>query len=166
MANVSLTVWTFSGIVGTVFLAPGPATPGDEHSRNANTLNRRSHGTTRKLPEASVTAAKTSNQMTPKQNVTHGNSPAKRVLDDKSLIDDAADFIKPAPPPANSEGEFKNTGPVWWIGLNNDQTHALETVMATTGNALATLAGPLWPEVAAALNGSLLYRIREQARRK
>ncbi|MBS1803482.1 MAG: hypothetical protein JST28_08945 [Acidobacteria bacterium] len=78
-------------------------------------------------------------------------------MDDKSAIDKASDFVKPAPPPANSEGEFKNTGSVWWIGLNNDQTHALEAVLATAGNALATLAGPIWPAVAAALNGSIGY---------
>jgi len=114
-------------------------------------------GTTKNLPEAAVKATTTANQVTATQNVTQPTSSSRRVLDDTSLIDHAGDFVKPAPPPANSEGEFKNTGPVWWIGLNNDQTHALETVLATAGNALATLAGPLWPEVAAALNGSIAY---------
>ncbi|MGA8089327.1 MAG: hypothetical protein WCA10_18790 [Terracidiphilus sp.] len=114
-------------------------------------------GNTRNLSKTPVTSAKTATQVAPKQNVMQGNPTSKRVLDEQSLIDNASDFVKPAPPPSNSEGEFKHTGPVWWIGLNNDQTHALETVLATTGNALSTLAGTMWPVVAAALNGSIGY---------
>jgi len=111
----------------------------------------------RTLSKVPVTATKIATQVAPGQKVPQSNPPAKKILDDTSLINSAADFVKPAPPPNNSAGEFKSTGPVWWIGLTNDQTHALESVLATTGNALATLAGTLWPAVAAALNGSIGY---------
>ncbi len=84
-------------------------------------------------------------------------APILHTTDDTSVISNAGDFLKPAAPDPNSAGTFQHTGDVWYIGLTNDQTHALETVLATTGNALATLAGPMWLPVAAALNGSIGY---------
>jgi hypothetical protein len=77
--------------------------------------------------------------------------------EDASVVGNFVDTLKPAAPPSNSDGEFQHTGLVWWIGLTNDQTHALEGVLATTGNALATLSGTMWPAVAAALNASIGY---------
>lgn len=85
------------------------------------------------------------------------NPVAKRVLDDTSKISNLADVVKPAPPPSNADGDFAHTGPVWWIGLNNDQTHGLEGVLAAGGALLAALAGPLWPVIGAALGASIPY---------
>jgi hypothetical protein len=74
-----------------------------------------------------------------------------------SLASKAVDVLKPAAPDPNADGGFSNTGPVWWVGLDNDQTHSLEGVLTTGGGLLASLAGPLWPVVGAALVASVGY---------
>ena len=80
-----------------------------------------------------------------------------RLEEDSSTIGSLVDAVKPAPPDKNADGEFEHTGPVWWVGLDNNQTHDLEGVLATGGSALAALAGPFWPVVGAALLASIGY---------
>ena len=59
--------------------------------------------------------------------------------------------IKPAPPDATANGSFQITGPVWWLSLDNDQTHELAAIVGAGGSAAASLSGPMWPAIAAAL---------------
>jgi hypothetical protein len=67
------------------------------------------------------------------------------------------DVLKPAAPDNAADGDFASTGPVWWVGLNNDQTHALTGVLAVGGGTLALLTGPLWPAVGAAIEAASGY---------
>jgi hypothetical protein len=83
--------------------------------------------------------------------------PAKRVLDETSTLGKLADDVKPAPPASNADGSFAHTGPVWWVGLNNDQTQNLEAVLGAGGALLATATGPLWPFVGAAIGAAVGY---------
>src|SRR5689334_22517245 len=82
--------------------------------------------------------------------------PTMTNRDGKSDLGSAPDLLKPAKPDSASTGEFQSTGPVWWIGLDNDQTHGLSATIAS-GEGLAPLAGPLWPIVAGELAGSIGY---------
>lgn len=109
-------------------------------------------GDKKNLSAMPVTAVRTANQVAPKQIPTQGNPPAQRVLDQTS-ISNAADFVKPAAPPQTADFTFQNTGPVWWVSLNNDQTHDIEAVMAT----LATMTGAIWPPAGAAIGASIPY---------
>ena len=104
-----------------------------------------------------VLPVKDVNQLAPKQNPSPANPVASQVLDETSTIGDIADAVKPAPPPSNADGDFAHTGPVWWIGLSNNQTHDLEGLLATGGGLLAALTGPLWPVIGAALLASIGY---------
>ncbi|HEX4488046.1 MAG TPA: hypothetical protein VH088_17340 [Terriglobales bacterium] len=74
-------------------------------------------------------------------------------LDDQSDLSKFGDLIKPVPPTKNNVGEFSQTGPVWWLGLDNNQTHALSTVLATASG----LSAPFVPVIAAALAASIGY---------
>lgn len=97
------------------------------------------------------------NQATTKVNA--GNVTPSPILhaDTPSVLDKAVDAVKPAAPDPNADGTFQSTGPVWWIGLDNNQTRDLEGVLATGGSLLAALAGPFWPVVGAALLASIGY---------
>ena len=79
-----------------------------------------------------------------------------QTREEKSRFGEMPDLIKPAKPDGAAAGEFKSTGPVWWLGLNNDQTHGLAAAVAT-GESLAPLAGPLWPIIAGELAGAIGY---------
>ena len=105
----------------------------------------------------SETVVRVPNQVTIKANSAQGNTSTQRRVEDHSAIGNFVDIVKPAPPDKNANGDFDHTGPVWWVGLNNDQTHDLEGVLATGGSLLASLAGPLWPVVGAALLASIGY---------
>jgi hypothetical protein len=91
----------------------------------------------KRVSGTSVTPVKNLSRLAPKQNANPANPVARQVLDEKSTLGNIADAVKPAPPPSNADGDFAHTGPVWWIGLNNDQTHDLEGVLATGGSLLA-----------------------------
>lgn len=84
------------------------------------------------------------------------NPEAPHTMDDKLHLDKVPDLLKPAAPETNDTGEFKSTGPVWWIGLTNDQTHALSATVAS-GEGLAPLTGPLWVVIAAQLAAAVGY---------
>jgi hypothetical protein len=62
-------------------------------------------------------------------------------------------LVKPAAPPQKPDFDFEYTGPVWWLGLNNDQTNDLDGVMV----ALAPFALAIYPPIAAALTGGAAY---------
>src|SRR4051812_32734609 len=80
-----------------------------------------------------------------------------QVSDNSSeIVAAAGDAVSPAPPERN-DGEFRNEGPVWWVGLSNDQTRALESVLGIGGGSLSSLSGPLWPVIGAALAASVGY---------
>jgi hypothetical protein len=59
------------------------------------------------------------------------------------------DALKPAPPDERND-VLQNTGPMWWVGLNNDQIQQLEVVVSMVGGDLAPLSGPMWLVIAAA----------------
>ena len=59
------------------------------------------------------------------------------------------DDLKPAPPPKRDTLDFQMTGPVWWLGLDNNQTQDLAAVLGIGGSAIAALAGPAAAGIAA-----------------
>ena len=68
------------------------------------------------------------------------------------------DLLGPLPAGDNADvGELKHEGPVWWVGLTEPQTNALEAVLGAGGQGLALAGGPLWPVISAALAASLAY---------
>ncbi len=77
-----------------------------------------------------------------------------------SIAANAVNYVKPAPPPTTASGDFQMTGPVWWFSLNNDQTHDLAAVVGVGGSAIAPVAGPAAPAIAAAVlaaSGYILF---------
>ena len=107
--------------------------------------------------KVSETLAKGTSPAAPKVNVVKDNVATQVHLDVSAVANKAIDVLKPAAPDPNADGGFSSTGPVWWVGLNNDQTHSLEGILTTGGGLLASLAGPLWPAVGAALVASVGY---------
>jgi hypothetical protein len=80
--------------------------------------------------------------------------PQVRADQNSSTLSDLGDLVKPAAPdkPA-ADFDFQNTGPVWWVSLDNAHTHDLEAVVATLG----ALTGLVWPPAAAAIEASIPY---------
>lgn len=73
---------------------------------------------------------------------------------ESNAVNDLVDKLKPAAPAnPNPDFIFQNTGPVWWVSLNNDQTHGIEAVLTTLG----AMAGTIWPPVAAAIGACIPY---------
>jgi hypothetical protein len=103
------------------------------------------------------TPVKEANTVAVKETAAKANPTPVVHADVNSVVSKAIDTVKPAAPPSNADGDFDHTGPVWWIGLNNDQTHALEGVLTVGGGLLASLTGPLWPVIGAALVSSVGY---------
>ena len=100
------------------------------------------------LSEKLVTAP---NQLTAKESLNKGKLPSQRQLDENSTVGNLVDKLKPAPPTSTANNSFAMTGDVWWIGLNNDQTHDLSAALASVGSAAGALGGPAWPAISAAV---------------
>lgn len=66
-------------------------------------------------------------------------------------VDAKVNHLKPAPPPKREAGDFQMTGPVWWFSLDDDQTHDLAAAVGTGGSAIASVAGPAAPAIAAGM---------------
>ncbi len=104
------------------------------------------------------TTVKSSNPITTKPTPGAGHIHPITTGQLNSAASGIAAVLKPSPPDANTDnGELLITGMVWYVGLTNDQTHALETVLGAGGEALAPLGGPLWPAIAAALAAAVTY---------
>jgi hypothetical protein len=90
---------------------------------------------------------------------TDPNRPIRPKGLEQSLTDRISDALKPAPPPANqATGKFSNTGPVWWLSLDNDQTHLAESLAATAGAAaFAFIPPPFGLAVSGAIEASIPY---------
>jgi hypothetical protein len=114
------------------------------------------------MPDVKVLSEKTAvsnaTQVATKPTPDNGNVKPIVHADVNSVISNAADTLKPAAPDPNTpNGELEITGMVWYLGLTNDQTHALEGVLGAGGEALAPLGGPLWPAIAAGLAAAVTY---------
>jgi len=101
----------------------------------------------------SKTQIKNANPVATKPISDQGKQPQQLRSEDSSAISNFADLVKPAAPTKPADFDFHNTGPVWWVSLNNDQTHDIEVVLATLG----ALAGTVWPPAAIAIGASIPY---------
>src|ERR1017187_2054583 len=91
------------------------------------------------------------NQVTTKESPDKPKPQTQWRLDQSSTIGNFVDTLKPSPPPSPANNSFAMTGDVWWIGLNNDQTHDLSAALASVGSAAGSLSGPAWPAISAAV---------------
>lgn len=105
------------------------------------------------VKKLSETLVKVPNQVTIKENPDKGNISTQQRVEDQSVIGSFADAVKPAAPEGTGGYDFDHTGPVWWVGLNNDQTENLEGIVAFLG----ALAAPFWPPVGAGIAAASGY---------
>ena len=83
----------------------------------------------------------------------HSTPVLNQELDQKTI----GQIVNPDRPDSSVNGDFNHTGPVWWVGLNNDQTEVLEAVLRIGGGSMAVATGPLWPAVGAAIGAAVGY---------
>ena len=98
--------------------------------------------------------------------ISGGSALGQHVRDDEGRIPSGA--LDPATTPKVDErkwdleqlgkiGEFRIEGLVWVLSCNNEQTNALQSLLATLAPKLTVAAGPYAPQVAAAIGASIIY---------